>query len=93
MLVPANPSFGMKKDLKMLHLIGPDGLVNLGFVNFQKMVWMTMVHVLIVWKMTPGFDLKFTSMLFLRNLHILGLQCMQNIIGFVTNSILRPVSA
>ncbi len=32
--------------LKMLYLIGPDGLVNLRFVNFQNMVWMTMVHVL-----------------------------------------------
>ncbi len=32
----------------MLYLIGPNGLVNLGFENFQKMVWMTMVHVLIV---------------------------------------------
>ena len=31
---------------KMLYLIGPDGLVNRGFINFQKMVWMTMVHVL-----------------------------------------------
>ncbi len=30
----------------MLYLIGPDGLVNQGFVNFQKMVWMTTVHVL-----------------------------------------------
>ena len=32
--------------LKMLYLIGPDGLVNLDFENVQKMVWMTMVHVL-----------------------------------------------
>ncbi len=31
---------------KMLYLIGPDGLVNMSFENFQKMVWMTMVHVL-----------------------------------------------
>ena len=31
----------------MLYLIGPDGLVNWSFENFQKMVWMTMVHVLI----------------------------------------------
>ncbi len=30
----------------MLYLIGPDKLVNLSFENFQKMVWMTMVHVL-----------------------------------------------
>ncbi len=30
----------------MLYLIGPDALVNLSFENFQKMVWMTMVHVL-----------------------------------------------
>ena len=30
----------------MLYLIGPDGLVNRRFVNFQNMVWMTMVHVL-----------------------------------------------
>ena len=29
----------------MVYLIGPDGLVNPGFVNFHKMVWMTMVHV------------------------------------------------
>ncbi len=27
----------------MLYLIGPDGLVNLSFKNFQKMVWMTMM--------------------------------------------------
>ena len=32
--------------LKMLYLIGPHCLINRGFVNFQKMVWMTMVHVL-----------------------------------------------
>ncbi len=32
--------------VKMLYLIGPDGLVNWGFVNFQIMVWMTTVHVL-----------------------------------------------
>ncbi len=31
---------------KMLYLIGPDGLVNLSFENFQKKVWMTMIHVL-----------------------------------------------
>ncbi len=31
---------------KMLYLIGPDGLVNLSFENFQKMVWMTILHVL-----------------------------------------------
>ncbi len=31
---------------KMLYLIGPDGFVNLSFENFQKMVWMTIVHVL-----------------------------------------------
>ncbi len=30
----------------MLYLIGPNGLVNRGFVNFQKIVWMTTVHVL-----------------------------------------------
>ena len=24
---------------KMLYLIGPDGLVNWGFVNLKKMVW------------------------------------------------------
>ncbi len=28
----------------MLYLIGPDGLINLSFENFQKMVWMT-IHV------------------------------------------------
>ncbi len=28
----------------MLYLIGPDGLVNLSLENFQKMVWMTIVH-------------------------------------------------
>ena len=31
--------------LKMLYLIGPDGLVNLTFANFQKMVWMTIINV------------------------------------------------
>ncbi len=31
---------------KMLYLIGPDGLVNMSFENFQKMVWMTIVHLL-----------------------------------------------
>ena len=31
---------------KMLYLIGPNGLVNRRFVNFQNMVWMTMVDVL-----------------------------------------------
>ncbi len=42
----------------MLYLIGPDGLVNLSFENFQKMVRMTIVHVLIIlshdvfWKFT-----------------------------------------
>ncbi len=30
----------------MVYLIGPDGLVNRRFANFHKMVWMTMVHVL-----------------------------------------------
>ena len=35
-----------KSFFKMLYLIGPDGLVNLNFENFQKMVWMTIVHVL-----------------------------------------------
>ncbi len=30
----------------MLYLIGHDGLVNRGFLNFQKMVWMATVHVL-----------------------------------------------
>ena len=35
-----------KKCIKMLYLIGPDGLINLSFKNFQKMVWITMVHVL-----------------------------------------------
>ena len=34
-----------QKALKMLYLIGPNGLVNRGFINFQKMVWMTVVHV------------------------------------------------
>ena len=32
----------------MLYLIGPDGLVNWGFINFLKMVWMITVHVLIL---------------------------------------------
>ncbi len=32
--------------IKMLYLKGPDGLVNQGLINLQKMVWMTMVHVL-----------------------------------------------
>ena len=30
----------------MLFLIGPDGHVNRGFIDFQNMVWMTTVHVL-----------------------------------------------
>ncbi len=38
----------------MLYLIGPDGLVNWLFVNFQKMVWITMVHIVhihaVFWK-------------------------------------------
>ena len=29
----------------VLYLIGPDELVNMGYANFCKMVWMTMVHV------------------------------------------------
>ncbi len=29
---------------KMLYLIGPTGLVNLGYVNFWKLKWMTMVR-------------------------------------------------
>ncbi len=29
----------------MLYLIGPDGRVNRRFIDFQKMVWMTTVHV------------------------------------------------
>ncbi len=29
--------------LKMLYLIGPNGLVNRGFINFQKIVWMTIM--------------------------------------------------
>ncbi len=33
-------------NIKMLYLIGPDGLVNQTVVNFQKMVWMATVHVL-----------------------------------------------
>ncbi len=41
--------------LKMLYLIGSDGLVNQGFVNFQKMVWMT----------------KYSSWLFLCHLFLL----------------------
>ena len=32
----------------MLYLIGPDGLVNLSFENFQKMVWMTMIHIILI---------------------------------------------
>ena len=35
-----------QKMFKMLYLIGPDGLVNLSFENFQEMVPVTMVHVL-----------------------------------------------
>ena len=31
----------MEAHLKILYLIGPDGLVNLSFENLQKMVWMT----------------------------------------------------
>ena len=30
--------------VKMLYLIGPDGLVNRWFINFRKKVWMTTVH-------------------------------------------------
>ncbi len=60
--------------VKMLYLTGPDGLVNQGFVNFQKIVWMTMVHIIHV------------HAVFFGNLHTLGLQGMQNITGFVTNS-------
>ena len=44
-LLEPNGSVKSRVILKMLHLIGPDGLVNWGFVNFQKMVWMTMVHI------------------------------------------------
>ena len=32
--------FWKNASFKMLYLIGPDGLVNQGLVNFQKMVWM-----------------------------------------------------
>ena len=32
--------------VKMLYLIGPDGLVNMSYVNFWKLLWMTYVHVL-----------------------------------------------
>ncbi len=39
------PKFhGSVGDIKMLYLIGPDGLVNLSFENFQKMVWMTILN-------------------------------------------------
>ena len=31
---------------KMLYLIGPDGRINRRFINFPKMVWMTMIRVL-----------------------------------------------
>ncbi len=30
----------------MVYLIGPDGLANRRFANFNKKLWMTMVHVL-----------------------------------------------
>ncbi len=31
--------------IKMLYLIGPHGLINLEYANFQKLAWMTMAHV------------------------------------------------
>ncbi len=33
--------------IKMLYLIGPDELVNQGYANFQNLVWMTMVHIIL----------------------------------------------
>ncbi len=87
--------------LKMLDLIGPDELVNRGFVNFQKMVWMTTVYICAVF----GKGSKWTRLdclssiklelvglsallIHYQSLHTLALQGMQNISGFVTNSIL-----
>ncbi len=32
--------------VKMLYLIGPDGLINQGYPYFQKLVWTTMIHAL-----------------------------------------------
>ena len=42
-------SYGPPKPISyeiLVYLIGPDGLVNQRFVNFEKMVWMITVHVL-----------------------------------------------
>ena len=40
--------------IKMVYLIGPDGLVNQRFANFHKMVWMTTVYIIhihaVFWK-------------------------------------------
>ncbi len=36
--------FKDSSDIKMVYLIGPDGLVNRRFANFHKTVWMTKVH-------------------------------------------------
>ncbi len=58
----------------MLYLIGPDGLVNLSFENFPKIVWMTMT--------------KFSSMLFCC-LHTLELHDMHILSDFITNRVLR----
>ncbi len=63
----------------MLYLIGPDGLVNRRFVNFQKMVWMTMVH-------------NSHPCCFFGNLHTFGLHRMQRISDFSINRILRVCS-
>ena len=66
----------------MLYLIGPDGLVNLSFENFQKMVWMTIVHVL-RYSSHPWMDA------FWGNLHTLNLQDMQIISDFITNRVIN----
>ena len=48
-MVPSAPKLyteGACIIFKMLYLIGPDGRVNRRFIDFQKMVWMTTVHII-----------------------------------------------
>ena len=68
--------------LKMVYLTGPDGLVNRRLANFHKTVRMTTVHVLII----------HIHAVFFGNLHTLSLQGMQNILGFVTKSVLKKIT-
>ena len=73
--------------LKMLYLIGPDGLVNRRFVNFQKMVWTITVHVLRFRILNLGMHIVLIHAVFWKFAHP-RFTGMQNISGFVTNSIL-----